>query len=417
MAAVSGTPGSGSLSAGGGDAKARKQAAKRGVKREAAQIAVAIKLLPTFAQYLVNVPRGQTIPVNVGGRVYDLGQKNYRELEKLISSAVTALPDRAFAVSKTKRAVTAGAGFQAPAYFDENLVRFFANAPIGPVVQGGFRMQVDRRGDQERIAVPTGVINGSRLQDLMYFTQPAINGQNNPLYRIISPGTITPLFALHSFYATPKMQKPNARQYLSASNEMRTQLRELLVATIQRDVAKFTQANPGSSAQLQATGQQLIQAIDNPSLEVPSMFGSKQLFNPNSFRYADISKIISAAKVVTGMKSDEFARQLTANNATIQAVYAPMSARDPQLADNLRTNPNTAMAVLAAQHDSSKLASKLKNSLGEAESKQYRKNQAALKKQAQSAGQMPIGAATGVSAFPTGQPTFPGAGPVFPGRR
>jgi hypothetical protein len=50
------------------------------------------------------------------------------------------------------------------------------------------------------------------------------------LYRIIAPGSLTPLFALHAYYAN--MQNPNDPTRLSASKQMRGLLRETMVNTM-----------------------------------------------------------------------------------------------------------------------------------------------------------------------------------------
>ena len=392
-----GSPASGSGSPGSGAAKMKKADAKKILKAEVAELVNGIKLLPTYVEKLGPVPRGQKLPVNVVDPTtrqlitYQIGAKELKEFQKHIISGLNDLPDRAFSLSKVRRPNAPGSGFQAPARFSQELVNFFANAELGPVVNGSFMMKENvKKKESVRVANPATLVPvpGSRLNSKLYFTQPQINGQQNPLYTVISPGTVTPLFALHSHYVNPQMQKESDPTRLSASAAMRQGLRNIIAATIQADAGKFSKDFPQYAPQIATTAQQLIASIDNPSAVVNSAIpnSNKEMFNPNNFRFADFSKLISTAKDKS-MKADQFATVLAGLRPQIAQVYQSVPEVAARMAEiNRLTPPGQSapyeQAVLSDQHDSSTLARSKKNKEKDVITKARKKQQAAAKKQA-----------------------------------
>ena len=115
---------------------------------------------------------------------------------------------------------TAPAGFVVPVLFDNELVDFFAQANLGPLIEGRFITRTSIVGDM----MNDPDVNSLRpinqpLNTALFFSQPFIFGERNPLYGVISPSTLTALFALHAHYAG--MDNPNKPTRLSASPEMR----------------------------------------------------------------------------------------------------------------------------------------------------------------------------------------------------
>ena len=393
-----GSPASGSGSPGSGAAKMKKSEAKKVLKAEVAELVNAVKLLPTYAEKLATVPRGQKIPVSVIDPttrqvvIYQVGAKEYKEFQKHIISTLTDLPDRAFSLSKTRRPTAPGSGFQAPARFSQELVNFFAGAELGPIVTGQFMMKENaKKKESVRVANPATLqpVNGSRLNNKLYFTQQAINGQQNPMYGVISPGTVTPLFALHSHYVQPQMQKDSDPTRLSASNAMRQGLYNTIAATIQADGNKFKKDFPQYSAQIDNVAAQLTASINNPSaapIDAKIPGSNKEMFNPNNFRFADFSKLISTAKDKS-MKADQFAAGLAGIRTQIAQVYQSVPEVAARMAEINRLAPPGQQqsapyeqAVLSDQHDSSTLARAKKNKEKDIITKARKKQQAAQKK-------------------------------------
>lgn len=313
---LAGSPlsGSGSPSSPGGEKKGRAQA-KKEFKDEVDELIQAVKLLPYYYKELSKMGnRNDKFPVQFTheGRsyTYQVGRREVKELERLIIAGLKKLPTSAFTLNKTRRRTAPNSGFLAPAQFKAEIVNFFAGANIGNVVNGNFVEKQDKSKNKK--AVPDAkslVVTNTRLNNVLYFTQPRLsNGQDNLLYSIISPGTLTPLFALHAYYSG--MQQQDATR-LSASQQMREALNGVMQQTINNDVANLMKVyndmgNPQMAQQVQATGQQLIQAIGNPSLQVNSVFNvvapdgtqeKEEIFNPNYFLYAHFSKLISNGKV------------------------------------------------------------------------------------------------------------------------
>lgn len=398
MSAVGGSPSSGSASAGTPGGKMKKSEAKKILKGEVNELVTAIKLLPSYYERVAPLARGQSIPVTYvdpttrQAITINIGQKEYKEFQKHITDALKELPDRAFELSKTRRPTAPGSGFQAPALFNQELVTFFATAELGPIVNGQFMMKTNaKKKTSVRVPNPATlqVVPNTRLNSKLYFTQPQINGQQNPLYGVISPGTVTPLIALHSYYVQPEMQKPDKPSRLSASAAMRSGLRNTMAATIQADAAKFKKDYPQYSAQIDATAQLLIGHIDNPNAPAVNAVipgTNKEMFDPNNLRYADFSKLISAAKDKS-MKADQFAAVLASSRSQIAQVYqsVPEVAQRMALLQSQVPPGQSApveLAVLSDQHDSSSLARVKKSKENEVKTKQRKKAQAAVKKAA-----------------------------------
>ena len=182
----------------------------------------------------------------------------------------------------------ADSGFGVPALFDQELVEFFAQAELGPVIEGQFK--TDPAGNVKRIP-DTKTLQPTRrpLNLVLFFTQPFILGERNPLYGIIPSGTLTPLFALHAYYSG--MQNPNDPTRLVASEEMRRLLAGTIERTIQRDRDR----------------------------EDRGVFDPKEVFDPNNFLYSGFSKLISAGRIQS--LTNEEVEALTEE---VTRVYGPL---------------------------------------------------------------------------------------------
>lgn len=116
--------------------------------------------------------------------------------------------------------VVAGqSGYRPPLLFNEDLLRFFANANLGPIVEGDFTIGWTGRDTPDESTLR---VTRQPLNSVLFFTQPTILGQPNPLYGITSPNALMSLFVLHAFYAN--MRKPGTPGRLASSPEMRKYL-------------------------------------------------------------------------------------------------------------------------------------------------------------------------------------------------
>lgn len=178
------------------------------------------------------------------------------------------------------------AGFLTPAVFNQEIVSFFTDAEVGPLVEGSFIMQgTGHDGDTTFKSVPdvnSLRITNRQLNQALSFTQPT-----HPSYRVISPGSLIPLFALHAYYEDMKHVDDKTR--LSASSDMRRYLRRTMIEVIEKDIDRLPENERGDLKQ------RLIDCIDDPTLNVNT--NGMTIFNPNCFLYAHFSKIISAGKI------------------------------------------------------------------------------------------------------------------------
>lgn len=343
------TPGSGTPGTPGGDKITRTQS-KKLFRDEVDKYVQAVKLIPVYADALSKIGKTDKIPVSytdANGQQHSvqIGRKEYKEFVSSTIKGMQKLPALAFTLNKTKRRYAANAGFLAPARFRPEIMQFFAQANLGPQVAGEFVMRTDKPMNKK--AVPKSdslrVLQGTRLNDLLYFTQ-----QGGPLSGIISPGTLTPLFALHAYYTGMANAQKSSR--LSASNEMRQILGPVIADTIRNDVTKISNDNPALAGQAQAVGQQLLNAIGNPGTQVPSEVGGVNIFNPNDFTYAHFSKLISNSKLGGELNLEAMRPQIAATYGGLPGVTEAVQAGQPP-----------EQVVLAVQQNNAALARAWKN--------------------------------------------------------
>lgn len=115
--------------------------------------------------------------------------------------------------------------YTTPSILNEPLVEFFAHAELGPVVKG--RFMIDPETGREILDKKSLRAINQPLNSVLFFTQPTILGQPNPLYRIGTRSMITSLFFLHAHYA--KMYHPYTFNIMSASPVLRKYLGDTLV--------------------------------------------------------------------------------------------------------------------------------------------------------------------------------------------
>jgi hypothetical protein len=303
---AAGSPSSGAESpASSGAGKTGRAQAKKLFKDEVDRLVQAVKLIPIYAEKFSNLRKNGKLIVSWTDsttgqpRQYQIGRSEFKEFVSQIVKKMSRLPTLAFTLNKTHRHTAPNSGFLAPARFVQEIVNFFAQADVGPIVRGNFVEKTDKAGNRKMVpdSKSLNMVPNTRLNSVLYFTQLQINGQQNPLYGIISPGTLTPLFALHAYHS--QMQNAQDATRLSASQDMRRYLRRVMEVTIQNDVSTISDKyrnDPAVQQQVQQIGQQLLAAIDNPAAVVNSKIGDDEIFNPNNFLYAHFSKLISNGK-------------------------------------------------------------------------------------------------------------------------
>jgi len=420
---AAGSPGSGAESpASPGAGKIGRAQAKKLFKDEVDRLVQAVKLIPTYAEALSNLRKNEKLTVNFTdstgrSRQYQIGRSEFKEFVSQTVKQMSRLPTLAFTLNKTHRRTAPNSGFLAPARFVQEIVNFFAQADVGPIVQGNFVEKTDKAGNRKMVpdSKSLNMVPNTRLNSVLYFTQPQINGQQNPLYGIISPGTLTPLFALHAYHS--QMQNAQDATRLSASQAMRQGLRTVMQTTIQNDVrtiAKKYQNNPAMVQRVQQVGQQLLAAIDNPTAVVNSKIGDDEIFNPNNFLYAHFSKLIRNGKDQGDQALND--QQLAQIRQAIPGVYGSGVARitpqifqqineayQQQVANAQRTGatipagPAYENAVLLAQQNYVALARAHKNQVQGAQQRQRRVQQKAAERAAAAAQQGALPGVAGVN--------------------
>jgi hypothetical protein len=262
------------------------------------EINQAIAVIPYLYELAKGLKKGQhyDIPVQSveGQKIVKFGKSEFSEFIRAVMREVRNLPRKAILSVRSQRGHRPGTGFDTPQQFTQEIVDFFAKANIGPYVRGTF--QANESGKME--PDPNSLeVTDQVLNIYLYFTQPIINGKNNPLYGVTSHGILNPLFALHVYYT--QQQDPDNRQHLTATDQMRRMLSQTMTLTIQKDIQKAKETYPGSLNELDQLQRQLIQSIQNRNIDLVDQlarFEKINIFNPNHFIYAHFSKLISAAR-------------------------------------------------------------------------------------------------------------------------
>jgi len=398
-----------STGAPGSPGRMTRTEAKKQFKTAVDKLAEAVKLIPVYASQIAGLGRSEKMTIaytDPSGqqRRYEIGRAEFREFVGQVVSELKRLPKLANDLYKTRRRVVKGAGFNAPQRFTQDIVRFFGQAEMGPIVTGQFRMKSTPTGEKR---VPDAATlrpqEGTRLNQVLYFTQQQVAGNNNPLYGIISPGTLTPLFALHAYYAG--MAIPGEAARLSASDLMRTDLAQVMRNAINADATKFKEKYPARAAEIDRTAAALTDSITSKARvnsKIPGVEG--ELFNPNYFPYAHFSKLNKAGRATGEGALSE------AELANLGAQAAGVYGRMPQFTG--LTPENAVIAVINAQQDAASLAGTYKNAQKAIIDRQRKAAERAAQRAAQ-APAVPMAGLPGVGALPqvTGLPGFQG----FPG--
>ena len=395
--------GAGSPSSPGGS-KVGRQAGKKIFKAEVDLIVEAVKLIPTYVKSLQGLGQNEKRTVNYVDDAtkqqfqFQISAKEYRDFYNQTIKRLNALPNMAFSLNRTTRKTAPNSGFLAPARFSQEIVNFFYNAVVGQIVRGNFAIKEKTGKMVPVVDASLQLLPGTDLRTLLWFIQPQINGRENPLYGIISPGTLTPLFALHAAYSG--MQDRQDPRRLIASDTMRQYLGTIMERTIRNDSQKLRDklaGNPGLAQQVSAVEPQLIAAINDRNAPVGNhTFATGEfkdgkavtveLFNPNSFLYAHFSKLISNGKSGTpafelrqGVQYPTFDRQAVAQ------VYG-QGVEGITQASLQQAGPNYENAILDAQQKDVALARAYKNAVQGKATANRKKEETAAKNRAKQVG-------------------------------
>ena len=199
-----------------------------------------------------------------------------------------------------------------PTLYDQELINFFAQADLGPMVSGKFtgkayERRVTRGGKVREARVKrvpdtqTLRPTDQPLQSFLLFTQPIVFGERNPLYGVASSGILMTLFILHSYYAG--VRHPSNPLLITISPQMMRFLRGTMERIILRNVNELRQAGV-SASEADAVGSLLISAIDSPMLlDQTTIQRLRQyrvnLFIPSIFTNIQFQRLILAARIRT----------------------------------------------------------------------------------------------------------------------
>lgn len=419
-----------------GGHKVTRTEAKKELTDEVALLISAIKQIQVYAEALAEAKSRLAVagPDEHGRHIEALiGRQEFGEFKRMIYARMKALPKLAFTLNKTRRRVAANSGFKAPARFQQPIVDFFSQANLGPQVTGDFTVKTDKGMNMKNVPVGKSlqVQGGTDLNNLLYFIQPQIAGQQNPLYGIVASGTLTPLFALHAYHTN--MQTPDDAARLSASAQMRTILGDLMADTIRNDIKTVVSANPSLAQQGAALEQQLIQAVRNPNMMTrpgENELGGVEIFNPNFFLYAHFSKLISNSKIVNEDPTLGRTKLTDAELSQLRPQIARVYSNVPELNERIRAFPQTyqenvdqgvqppaqgelpyEQVVLGAQQDNVSLSRAYKNQVKQKADRDRKKEEKRQQQQQQQGGvgaMLPGGPQAGfqfgqVSGLPGGQ--------------
>lgn len=327
MASLAQTLSSGSSPA--SSIKVDKSAGRQVALTTSKDLAEAVTLIPFLDKATATLGRSNARNVSFITAEGQMAQVPYTramfsEFVKEVARRVKGLPDYVIRLTKTRRRSNQNRGFNVPNIFDDEIVNFFRVAQIGPEV--GATPTVDPATGKTIPVKSSLQVKQGRLNDVLYFTQEGEGGQRNPLYKIFTQGTFISLFALHAYYAGGQRHGG----HYSATQEMRQYLRQTIIRAIERDVASFSEFLPAETGRIRSLGDQLIQSIDNPTMDIDATFlitrpatgksKPESMFNPNNFIFAHFSKLIAAAKYPKETQQ-QLQQQLAANSGAIEQYY------------------------------------------------------------------------------------------------
>lgn len=355
MAGSPRSPASGSESPGLTGRMTRTES-RRQFKSKIDELIEAIKLTNFYSTRIASLGRNEKFKVEFtdqtgARRTYQIGRAEYREFVSQIISEMKKLPKFAGELYKTHRRAAPMAGFNAPKRFVADIVNFFTNANLGPIISGQFEIKTTPTKEKRVPKNSTLQNHGGRLNDALFFIRRTIGTGNNPLYGIVAHGTLTSLYALHAYY--DKMAIADQAGRLSASDSMRSALAQVMAKAIDTDAANFTAKYPSMATQIAGLANQLKQAIRDRSIMVNSMVVDKEMFNPNYFKYAHFSKLNKASHATGADALTEEGLQGLAPQTL--AVYGAVSGFEGANEFNIIS------MVMSTQQDYASLAGAYKN--------------------------------------------------------
>ena len=288
--------------------KRSKKDVKAEITAHVKNIADSVKLITYFTEKLKDVKRGQkmVIPLKAGGSV-EISHADIRAHQKATISQIKALPKYVVDKTRSRRGTGAArnAGFNKIVQLTDEMVNFFATANLGPRATGEVRTTVTAAGKPKTEVKNAVALAGTDLRtSLSSFLPTLANGQANPVYRIIQPGTFPSIHAIYVY--NNGMAIPGSRGYLRVSDVMRSGLRQTLANTIQGDVDKVAKkygVNSAAHQDAQRTGQMLVNtlasapSVNDANYKREFKVGDVVIFNPNYYKYAHASKIINRGGV------------------------------------------------------------------------------------------------------------------------
>lgn len=151
----------------------------------------------------------------------------------------------------------------------EILMNFLREAEFGPQIMGDFS-----QGKQNPESLTK--VEGTRLNDILGFLHPTINGQPNPLYGLIvyEYNILNRLITLHGFYTNSMhVSSSSMRKYFAPA--MRT--------LIDDDAMTIINDHPEHTELVREKAELAKKAIDDPTLVFSNeVIPGKRIFNPNN---------------------------------------------------------------------------------------------------------------------------------------
>lgn len=308
------SPTSESMSDDGHRSLSRKEARKL-LKEHDEHVAKSFKSYVALSQKVCKLAKTGKLPVTyhdpVSGReiTAQIGRGELRQLATQIAKEIKSTTSYAFELTKTRRKGSKRSGFSLPQAFNQDLVNFFAQANVGNRVEGTMRQKTKCKNPPCGLEPDPQSLRdtGERLNNWLFFTQPTLaNGRQNPLYGIVSRGTLTSLFSLYAYYAG--MSRAGTPGRLQATREMFEILRPLIVRAIEEDVSKYREEFPELSNLINQIGRDLLSQVNNynnPGPVINTSLGKKtkkgkkdvEIFNPFSFPHSHFAKIVRAGTV------------------------------------------------------------------------------------------------------------------------
>lgn len=300
------SPASGAMSpsAKSKERKQKKEVRVAALKAEAERIAAGVKTVRILENFMTSqgAAKGSRWNFPTEGGVFPAGRTEVTKFVALLSQRIKELPIKAKEAYAPKREGVTTSNFTNLHKYSDELIGFFANpavSKLGNMITGRMipSTKVSKAGVLETGKFVPDISSladsGRPLSESLIFLV-----RNQPLYGIVSQGSLSSCMTLHLIRGGTKIPKEN--QKYSATQEMRQYLANIMEAAVRKDIKAISAVGPVSAARVNAVADAAVRAVRDPSVKFDGFFPEEDMFifNANNFLRTHTSRLFQVAAEV-----------------------------------------------------------------------------------------------------------------------